>query len=394
MGKKKILYLTHDGLTDPLGRSQILPYLCGLSQEYEIVIVSFEKPDRYASQKRSVEEIVNSHKIKWVPLAYHKSPRLLSTVYDVFCLYQNALRLNKLQNFDIVHCRSYVTALVGMRLKMRHALKFVFDMRGFWADERVEGGLWNLTNPVYRLIYGFFKKREKEFLQCADHVVVLTEAAKKIIVEWGTAPSKITVIPCCVDMDLFSPNLITSERRLTTRLTLGFDSGDFVLLYLGSWGTWYLTDEMITFFKKIKLRIPNARFLILTTDRVEIKDQSIHDSVVIRSVSRQEVPLFIALSDAAVFFIKNSFSKQGSSATKMAEIMAMNIPVVTNTGWGDIEAQQGKIPGLISVTTPVDFELAIQRMQESYSNIRAAIQNEFALSRGIEKYESIYAQLK
>jgi hypothetical protein len=37
-------------------------------------------------------------------------------------------------------------------------------MRGFWADERVEGKIWNVKNPVYRKAYQFFKQKEKEFL--------------------------------------------------------------------------------------------------------------------------------------------------------------------------------------------------------------------------------------
>ena len=46
---KNILYLSYDGLTDPLGQSQILPYLAGLSEAgYTITIISFEKPDRFS----------------------------------------------------------------------------------------------------------------------------------------------------------------------------------------------------------------------------------------------------------------------------------------------------------------------------------------------------------
>ena len=36
-------------------------------------------------------------------------------------------------------------------------------MRGFWPDERVEGGLWNLQNPLYKLVYNYFKKKKETF---------------------------------------------------------------------------------------------------------------------------------------------------------------------------------------------------------------------------------------
>ena len=44
----RILYITFDGITDPLGRSQILPYLAGLSKMgHTIHILSQEKKDQF-----------------------------------------------------------------------------------------------------------------------------------------------------------------------------------------------------------------------------------------------------------------------------------------------------------------------------------------------------------
>ena len=42
---KSILYLSTNGLAEPLGRSQILPYLVGLSKRYKIIVLSNEKFD-------------------------------------------------------------------------------------------------------------------------------------------------------------------------------------------------------------------------------------------------------------------------------------------------------------------------------------------------------------
>lgn len=41
---KKILFISYDGMTDPLGQSQVIPYLQGLSKQgYEIFLLSCEK---------------------------------------------------------------------------------------------------------------------------------------------------------------------------------------------------------------------------------------------------------------------------------------------------------------------------------------------------------------
>jgi len=53
-----VLYITYDGLTDPLGTSQILPYIAGLSKSgYRFTVISAEKPDVYAAGKKEIETI-------------------------------------------------------------------------------------------------------------------------------------------------------------------------------------------------------------------------------------------------------------------------------------------------------------------------------------------------
>ena len=43
----KVLYISYDGMTDPLGQSQVLPYLEGLAKKnYAITLISFEKEER------------------------------------------------------------------------------------------------------------------------------------------------------------------------------------------------------------------------------------------------------------------------------------------------------------------------------------------------------------
>src|SRR5258706_11826330 len=120
-----ILYLSYDGLTDPLGQSQILPYLGGLSR-YGITIISFEKQDRFETGKGAVQDFCKTHNLNWVPLTYHKSPRVFSTVYDVWRLRTKARSLHRKCQFKIIHCRSYITALVGLWMKRKYNIKFIF----------------------------------------------------------------------------------------------------------------------------------------------------------------------------------------------------------------------------------------------------------------------------
>ena len=159
---KHILYLSYDGMTDPLGQSQVLPYIIGLTKEgYSFHLVSFEKPDRYLQNRKTIEAICKENNIDWRPLKYTKRPPLLSTVWDVFKMKKVAKELHKKHSLSLIHCRSYISALIGLSFKRNYNVPFLFDMRGFWADERVDGGLWNLKNPIFKIVYNFFKRKNK-----------------------------------------------------------------------------------------------------------------------------------------------------------------------------------------------------------------------------------------
>lgn len=389
MSTKRILYLSYDGLTDPLGQSQILPYLKGLSGKgYDITIVSFEKRERYQRGKSDIASFCSQHNLRWEPLSYHKSPPVFSTLYDIDQLKRKITHLHKELHFEIVHCRSYITAIAGLWMKKRFGTRFIFDMRGFWADERVEGGLWNLGNPLFKIVYRFFKKKEKDFIREADTVVVLTHAAKGEIRSWQLN-DKIEVIPCCVDLTLFDPSLAPPGLR-ELREKLGLKEQDFVLLYLGSLGTWYLYNEMITFFKSLKQIIPSAKFLFLTPDKEQIAPDP---DFIVATAGRQEVPKYIQLSNASICFIKPSFSKKGSSATKMAEVMAMGIPVVTNPGWGDVAFLKDKL-NLLYITTPEHYiDTAQQLMHTTPVKPNSFFSTFYSLDHGVEIYAGIYQSL-
>ncbi len=389
----RIAYLSYDGLADPLGQSQILPYILGLEANgFEFTIISFEKPEAYKALRNTIGPIIEGKKIKWIPLKYHKSPPVLSTLLDLFYLWRSVRINHNHHQFDIIHCRSYISSLVGLRMKRKTGVKFIFDMRGFWADERVEGGLWNLKNPVFSLVYNFFKKQEKQFLKEADHVVSLTYNAKAEIESWSINNAPITVIPTCVDLDLFDPIKIKKEDQEALREKLRLKSNDFVLLYLGSWGTWYLTKEMLDFFSELKKKKPEAKFLIVSTDKINLSDYPYKKDVIVSSAQRKTVPLFISLANTSIFFIKTTFSKKASSATKMGEIMAMNVPVITNAGWGDVEqilknSHLGHcLPDLSHQTFINHLILKENRFQRNSE----AASTQFDLRVGIEQYLSIY----
>ena len=398
---RKVLYLSHDGLTDPLGQSQILPYIVGLAKKgYSFTILSFEKKTASSKSRQEVRELCEQVGIRWIPFTYHRMPPVLSTIYDLLKLRIHAFKIIRQEHIDIVHCRSYPAALVGLAAKRKFATNFIFDMRGFWADERVEGGLWDIRNIFYRNIYNFFKKKETAFFKEANQTISLTNAGAQIIFE-RFETKRVTVIPCCADTTLFNRDSIAPLEISSLKDKLGL-SGKFVLLYLGSHGTWYLFEQMLDFFRTLHAVEPTAKFLIVSQEEHRIKawirerDMDI-DSIVVTSASRSEVPCYIALADFLIMFIRPSFSKQASSPTKLAESLSMDVPVLANRGIGDVDQllEEYRAGVLIDGFTEEFYREAAKKILafKSESSLRQVALKEFSLQRGITTYEKIYQNL-
>ena len=80
--KRKTFYLSYDGMTDPLGQSQVIPYLKYLSKEFEIHLFSFEKPNN-KDLVYKIKSILKNNNIIWTPITYTKSPPIFSKIYDI-----------------------------------------------------------------------------------------------------------------------------------------------------------------------------------------------------------------------------------------------------------------------------------------------------------------------
>ena len=401
----KLLYLSFDGMTDPLGASQVLPYLVGLAKlGHRIHIISLEKPERSLAERAEIARITAEAQIKWHPLPYHKRPPLLASLYDLTRMQRLAERLHANDRFDLVHCRSYLPALVALRLKRRFGVPFIFDMRGFWPDERLEGGAWNQSNPVFRAVYSYFKNKERSFLKEADEIVSLTQKGARTIRSAhsaGLLRAPISIIPCCVDFELFSG--ANGEKKKAARDLLNIGRETRVLGYLGSLGGNYMLGEMLDFFAAYRARFDGAKFLLVTLAsedqiRSEAQRRSIPDeAILVRRAKRKEVPLLMAAADEGIAFKQPSFSARACSPTKIGEMLALDLPVVANRGVGDIEQVIEQTGGGVLVNSFNDQSYraaldALDQLDADMDRWHQAARTWFDLKTGIERYNAIYVK--
>lgn len=403
---KKVLFISYDGMTDPLGQSQVIPYLAGLtSQGYEFVILSCDKPEKYKASRTYVENLIAPYPISWISIPYHKNPPVLSSVYDYYKLKQKARELHRLHNFSMVHTRPGVPQLVALYLKKKFAVKFMNDIRGFWADERVDGGMWNLKNPLYKTVYNFFRAKEDECISIADHNTCLTYKAKEILEKLPQLkqPVKVSVVPCSVDLALFNPVAVDKDLKSAFKKELNISDDDFIISYLGSIGGWYMTKEMMQFCKMLLHKRPSAKFLFISNNNhQDIVDAAAKfeipaEKIIVKMGKRHEVPVLLSFSSYSLFFIKPCFSKLSSSPTKHGEIMAMGIPVITNSGVGDVKEivekyQSGYVLDDFSdVSMQKTIDDICNRVSEFDKDaIRAGAEDFYNLEKTLETYSKVY----
>src|SRR5581483_9432837 len=104
----------------------------------------------------------------------------------------------------IVHARSYVSSLVALGCRGASDAKFIFDMRGFWVDEKIEAGHWRRAGRLVRLA----RYWERRFLDQADAIVSLTESGVDALPSLGYRAARrvpVVVIPTCADLERFRP---------------------------------------------------------------------------------------------------------------------------------------------------------------------------------------------
>lgn len=144
-------------MLDPLGQSQVIPYLRELSTHgLRFIILSFERLAARGQAKNARCENLRRHlaqyNIEWHWLRYHQRPSLPATFYDVVAGMQLGQRLVGRYRVEMVHARCGIPAAIALTLKRRFKLKMICDVRGLIAEEDAEAGYWREGNIPYRLM--------------------------------------------------------------------------------------------------------------------------------------------------------------------------------------------------------------------------------------------------
>lgn len=395
---RQAVFLTYDGLEDPLGQSQVMPYLRGLADRgHHVHVVSFEKaPHRL----RRAELIAD--RIRWTALRYHRTPTVPATALDMATGLATAGLMSVLDGADVLHARALVPAAMALPLARARDLPLIFDTRALWADEKVDLGHWPRDGRLHRGA----KRVERQVLRDASAVTVLTNAFQRYLRqdyphrEEVTAP--VVVIPTCTDLGVFRPD-VPPDPSLSAEL-----SGHRVLGFLGALRSIYLPAEMIRFYLAWRRASAPAtsRLLLISLDdpetlRALLRPHGLEHELVHRRADRSQVAGMLRCSHASVCFNQHAFSKLAAAPTKLGEVLGCGLPVAANAT-GDVGALlQGARVG-VSLDDFSDTSLDAAAARLSALSLDPTVAPEarelatrwFSLDRGVDAYDRLYRSLR
>jgi glycosyltransferase involved in cell wall biosynthesis len=399
----RALYLSHTGMTEPLGRSQVVPYVRGLRRAgWKMEIIAFEPAGTPDEECRRVAEELRDEGIGYH--AARRSPshapavKALEAVRAMASLVARSLA----ERPRIVHARSHLPGAVAYALAAAApGTRFVFDCRGLLGDEYVDAGHWRREWLRYRVL----KTVERRLFARASAVVSLTDRLRRWLYaqDWMPRATPVEVIPCCVDLSRFT---LSSTARASSRQALG--AGDrFVLGYSGTLGSWYCEEEMARLFATLRGIRPSlfAVFTRSSTERLRaaLRTQGVPDEEVrIRAVAPEEMSGALAGVDGGVALIAPVFSKIASSPVKVAEYLALGAPVVLNRGIGDgDDLLDGGGPVVdAGALTPGELDRAAAALaalpgdESTRRSARELARMRFDLEEvGVRRYQSLYERL-
>lgn len=385
-------------------QTQVVPYLKEiLKDDVEISLLTFEPEFKKSWTSAQIEierKKLAEQNITWHVLPYHKRPSVTATFYDVLNGTQMVRKLLARENYDILHARVHLPALMASiaRKFSRNQPRILFDMRGFFPEEYTDAGVWPEDGWLYRAA----KRIESWLFKEADAFVVLTEKAKDIVIERLNG-KPIEVIPCCVDFD----NRFRDDKKsakLNVKANLGIDDR-FVVTHVGALGGLYLTAEIVDFLDAARIVKPDTFALFLTqTDpknviRLLNERGFAENDYFVAKVPSGDVPAYLTVANVGLSFVRATYATQSRSPTKIPEYLAAGVPLIANSGVGDVdklikEESVGVLIDQFDHETYIDAVRKVLNMGEIENRCKETARRRFDLETvGGARYRRLYKRI-
>ena len=397
MKKKSTLYLSRNGLLEPLGQSQVFAYLRGLSRDYNITLITYEKDEDWADKARLQKARTDCKDlgIWWLPQHFRQRPKIVAPAFSMIRMVWLVRREVRRRGIRLIHARSNIPAATALAVSWMTGVPFLFDLRSLFPEELITARRMRRGSFLHRAIIW----AERVCLAKSAAVISQTHAAVnhlKSVYPTELKDQRLVMIPTCADLDRFTPPL---DRP----------SGPTVHGCIGTiLSGWFRTDWLAAWLSAVAQDDTNARFEIVTrddADRVRVTLDPMNkfgDRLTIGPRPSEEMPTAVRSHDLTVmFYAGGEVSELGRSPTRMAEVLGCGLPVVANEGVGDVAdiirrynvgvvVKDGSQAAMMAA---LDELKALRSDPDLPSRCRKAAEEVFSLQAGTEAYRKLYAKI-
>lgn len=216
-------------------------------------------------------------------------------------------------------CAAYLVSAVKRR-------PFVFELRDLWPESIVAVGAMRqpwLLRGLDRLALFLYRR--------AAAIIPLTYAFAQTLRLRGIDATKIHVVTNGVDLVRFRPT--AKDERLVGTLGL---QGCFVLGYIGTHGLAHGLETLLEAADLLRRRPGGDRFRVLFVGDgakkraliAEARRRELGNVIWIDTVSKEDIPRYWSVLDAAVIHLQPEPLFQTVIPSKLFEAMAMGVPVL------------------------------------------------------------------
>lgn len=208
--------------------------------------------------------------------------------------------------------------------------KLIVDVHGAVAEEYKYGNP-SFNEKWYRTLI----TDEKRSFETTDYIICQSEEMKRYICDNSNCKSnKIAVFKCGVDTELF---YIDTNARKQLRNELEFADNDVVFVYSGAIQKWQKIESTLHLFADYHAYNKNSKLLILTREVEQLNHlleaeqlEYLKESMVVRSLTLNEVPKYLNAADVAFLIRDNAIMNAVASPTKLAEYLACGLPIISS----------------------------------------------------------------
>ncbi|BCX13126.1 MAG: hypothetical protein KatS3mg067_2064 [Thermosynechococcus sp.] len=102
------LYLSRNGLLEPLGQSQVFAYLRDLAHDYQITLITYEKKEDWIDTARMAAMRAECRRlgIRWLPQRFQPHPKVIAPALSMLRMAWLVYREVRAQGVQLIHARS------------------------------------------------------------------------------------------------------------------------------------------------------------------------------------------------------------------------------------------------------------------------------------------------